>query len=256
MISHPCFVCGTAIEGDDVEAYGAAGFAHVRAEHPDEVSQFPDMAVSNYFEGEARMTGGAGRLGEIGEVEIHPVTEDRLDDWLDFFDHDAMVGVPQNSACYCLEPHELAPREPLPPMRHWRERRADALALLRSGAMFGYLAYVDGRPAGWVNASRRGDTTLFRRGDTVDAATAAVACFAVAAPYRGHGIAPRLLDRVVADAAARGLDAIEAYPPAGEVPAEMNFRGSRAMFDRAGFTEVKVRSRDVVVRRPVPEVGA
>ena len=78
----------------------------------------------------------------------------------------------------------------------------------------------------------------------------------MAAPYRGHGIAPRLLDRVVADAAARGLEAIEAYPPAGDVPAETNFRGSWAMFDRAGFTEVKVRSRDVVVRRPVPEVGA
>ena len=31
MISHPCFVCGAAIEGDDVEAYGAAGLAHVRA---------------------------------------------------------------------------------------------------------------------------------------------------------------------------------------------------------------------------------
>ena len=94
MISHPCFVCGAAIEGDD-RGLRRGGFAHARGEHPDDVASFSDMAVRNYFEGEARMTGGSERLEEIGEVEIHPVTEDRIDDWLDFFDHDAMVDVPR-----------------------------------------------------------------------------------------------------------------------------------------------------------------
>jgi GNAT superfamily N-acetyltransferase len=253
MISHPCSVCGAAIEGETIEAYGAAGFAHARGEHPDDVAQFSDMAVRNYFEGEARMTGGSERLAEIGEVEIHPVTEDRIDDWLDFFDHDAMVGVPQNAACYCLEPHELTPRQPLPPQRHWRQRREEAVELLRSGTMFGYLAYAGGRPAGWINASRRGDTALFRRDDDVDATTASVACFAVAAPYRGHGIAQRLLAQVIEDAPGRGLDAVEAYPPQGHVPESMNYRGARRMFDGAGFTEVKVRTHDVVVRRPAAQ---
>jgi GNAT superfamily N-acetyltransferase len=254
MISHPCFVCGAAIEGETIEAYGDAGFAHARAAHPDEVAPFPDMAVHNFFEGQARMTGGSDRLDEIGDVEIHPVTEDRIGDWLDFFDHHAMVDVPQNSACYCLEPHELSPRIEPGPMRHWRERREDALALVRGGTMFGYLAYVDGRPAAWVNASRRADTTLFRRGDDVDAQTAAVACFAVAPPYRRHGLARQLLARVVADAPGRGLDAVEAYPPRAEVPAGVNYRGGRAMYDAAGFTPVKERSYDTVVRYPVRQV--
>ena len=246
-------MCGATIEGETIEAYGEAGFAHARGEHRDDVASFSAMAVRNYYEGEARMTGGSERLAEIGEVEIHPVTEDRIDDWLDFFDHDAMVGVPQNAACYCLEPHELAPRRPRPPERLWRRRREEAVELLRSGTMFGYLAYAGGRPAGWINASRRGDTTLFRRDDAVDATTASVACFAVAAPYRGHGIARRLLDRVIGDAADRGLDGVEAYPPRGQVPEDMNYRGSRRMFDGAGFTEVKVRTYDVVVRRPTRE---
>jgi GNAT superfamily N-acetyltransferase len=242
-------MCGTVLEAADLEAFGHVGLAHVRAEHTD--LPYPDMAVRNYFEGEARMTGGSERLDEIGEVEIHPVTEDRLDDWLDFFDHDMAVGTPENSACYCLEPHELAPHQPLPPPRHWTERRTMMIDLLRGGHAFGYLAYVDGRPAGWVNASLRGNTTLFRRGDDADDTTATVACFAVAAPYRGHGLAPQLLARVIADARDRGADAVEAYPGNPGVGTEPNFRGPRKMFDDAGFQEVKIRRFDTVVRRPV-----
>jgi GNAT superfamily N-acetyltransferase len=254
MPSTPCHICGEAIEGEDLAAIGEAGLAHVRARHPDEVP-YPDMAVRNYFEGKARMTGGSERLAEIGAVEIHPVSEDRLDDWLAFFDFDGNVGVPENSACYCLEPHEWDPHQPIPEMRHWRERREEMIGLLRAGQAFGYLAYVDGRPAGWVNASRRGDTALFRRGDEVDDHTAAVACFVIAPPYRRHGLAQRLLERVVADAPVRGLDTVEAYPPNFDPPGGRNFRGSRAMYDRAGFTEIKVRSRDVVMRRDAGPVG-
>jgi GNAT superfamily N-acetyltransferase len=254
MFSKPCHACGEAIEAEDLGAFGEAGLAHVRAQHPDEVP-YPDLAVRNYYEGLARMTGGSDRLDEIGEVEIHPVTEERLDDWLAFFDFDGNVGVPENSACYCLEPHELDPHQPAPELRHWTERREEMIGLLRAGKAFGYLAYVDGRPAGWVSAARRGDTALFRRGDEVDGRTAAVACFVIAPPYRRHALAPRLLDRVLADASARGLDAVEAYPPNFEPPAGRNFRGSRAMYDRAGFTEVKVRSRDIVMRRETGPAG-
>jgi GNAT superfamily N-acetyltransferase len=244
-------MCGQTVEGDDLEAYGWAGLAHFRAAHPD--LPYPDDAVRSYVEGEARMTGGAERLDAIGAIEIHPVTADRIDDWLDFFDHHAMVGVPENSACYCLEPHELSPGVPPPPFRHWRERRAEMIERLGDGSTFGYLAYAEGRPAAWVNASRRADYTMFRRDDDDDATTVAVSCFAVAPPYRRHGLARALLDRVVADAAGRGADGIEAYPANGnaETPEPMNFRGSRPLYESAGFTEIKVRANDTVVRRPV-----
>jgi GNAT superfamily N-acetyltransferase len=250
MISAPCDMCGETVVGEDLDAYGRAAVVHVRAAHPD--LPYGDMAVRNFFEGEARATGGTERLDAIGAVEIHPVTEDRIDDWLDFFDHHAMVGTPQNSSCYCLEPHEMSWTAPAPPPRHWRERRTEMVARLRAGTTFGYLAYVDGRPAGWVNASRRADYSLFRRGDEADAATVALSCFAVAPPYRGHGLAGRLLDRVVADAAGRGAEGVEAYPanPSAEIE-PMGFRGPRPMYESAGFTEIKVRAFDTVVRRPV-----
>jgi GNAT superfamily N-acetyltransferase len=250
MINRACFACGAAIEGADLGEYGLVGLAHVRAVHADEIP-YPDMAVRNYFEGEARMTGGAERLVDIGEVEVHRVTGERIDDWLAFFDFDMAVGVPQNSACYCLEPHEVVPGEPLPEMRHWTERRAEMIERLRDGTTVGYLAYVDGNPAGWVNASMRADYGLFRRGDEHDRDTVGIACFAIAPPYRGHGIAGRLLERVVADAAARDAAAVEAYPFNDEVPSGSGFRGSRAMYDAAGFTEVRIRTRDTVVHRPV-----
>jgi GNAT superfamily N-acetyltransferase len=240
-------MCGETVEGEDLEAHGRAGLAHLRAVHPE--LPFEDMAVRNTYEGAARMTGGTERLGVIGEVEIHPVTADRIDDWLDYFDHHAMTDVPQNSACYCLEPHELSPAQPLPDRRHWRERRAEMIGRLRDGSTFGYLAYVDGRPGAWVNASARGDCSLFRRGDDVDATTVAVSCFAVAPPYRGHGLTRQLLERVVADAAGRGADGVEAYPGNAGMPAELNFRGSRRFYESAGFTEIKVRTFDTVVRR-------
>ncbi len=89
------------------------------------------------------MTGGAERLEAIGAVEIEPVTPDRIDDFLKFMDYDAMVGVPQNSACCCLEPHELKPGDVPISMTHWTERRATMAALLRDGKAFGYLAYVE-----------------------------------------------------------------------------------------------------------------
>ena len=251
MISNPCFACGAAIEGDDLTEYGLVGLAHVRAEHADTVP-YPDMAVRNYFEGEARMTGSADRLDEIGEVEVHAVTEDRIDDWLALFDFDMSVGTPQNSGCYCLEPHEVVPGEPLPEFGHWTERRAAMVERLRDGSTVGYLAYVDGRPAGWVNASMRGDYAMFRRGDEHDRRHHRRRLLrdrtAVSRARHCSTAARRVL---VADASERGATAVEAYPINADLAAGSGLPRSRRMYAAAGFTDVAVRSRDTVVRRPV-----
>jgi ribosomal protein S18 acetylase RimI-like enzyme len=39
-----------------------------------------------------------------------------------------------------------------------------------------------------------------------------VSCFVIAPPYRRHGIASALLDRVIADSTARGAAWVEGYP--------------------------------------------
>lgn len=246
MITSTCPFCDTALEADDLDGFGRAGLAHVRSRHED--VPYPDMAVRNYFEGMVRCAGPTERLDSIGEVEVHPVTGDRIDDWLAFFDNDALSDIPEYTPCYCLEPHEAPPDTGATPSTHWTERRAAMTTRLRNGTAFGYLAYVDGRPAGWVNASRRADCALHRREDSEDETTIAVSCFTIAPPYRGHGLPARLLERVVADAAERGAAAVEAYPFGPDV-GEVTFRGRRPMFEAAGFTEVEIRSRDAVLRR-------
>jgi GNAT superfamily N-acetyltransferase len=244
-ITKPCPYCATELSGDDLEAFGHAGLAHIKADHAD--LPYPDMSVRNYFEGMARMTGGIERLDSIGPVEVHPVTEDRIDDWLVFFDFDAMTAIPEYAACYCAEPHDTEPGAERSP-EHWTERRAAMIERLRNGTTVGYLAYVAGRPVGWVNASKRGDYSLFRRDDEADDCTVGIACFAVAPPYQGHGVSKALLDRVVADAPSRGATAVDAYPFNADTDRQVDFRGTRNTFDRAGFTKVKVRTRDTVVR--------
>lgn len=246
--------CGQRIDGDDLEGLGDAFLAHVRADHPE--WPFPDRAVRNYAEATQRLTGSSERLEAIGAVEVHPVTEDRLDDWTSFFDHDGFVGTPEWAACYCTEPHLLDPKGPPPAEegRHWRENRQLMQGLLRSGGAHGYLAYVDGRPAGWVNASKRSAYALFREGPGAavdDGDVVGLSCFVIAPPYRRHGLAGRLLDRVIEDAPARGVAWTEAYPFTGAVQAvgDKDFRGPRSLYDERGFEVVEERERYVVMRR-------
>jgi GNAT superfamily N-acetyltransferase len=247
-----CFECAATVEADELTELGERFLAHARTEHE---WPYPDQGIRNFAEATQRLTGSAARLPALGEVTIHPVTEDRLDDWAAFFDHDAFVGNPEWAACYCLEPHvalETGSGEADVP--HWNQNREAMLRRLRVGSSSGYLAYVDGRPAGWVNASLRADYTLHPAADDDPPGTQVIgiSCFIVAPPYRRHGLAAALLDRVLADAAERGARWVEAYPFTEEREGDGgNFRGPRAMYDERGFEPVRTRARDTVVRRRV-----
>lgn len=247
-----CFACDALIHADDgdavVDAFVAHGLESHNWSHPEEAVR---NYARNYADATERLTGGTERLREIADVAVHPVTEDRIDDWLRFFDCDAFAGNPDWASCYCLEPHLPATAEE--PERPWRKARAALAERLRDRTTFGYLAYVGGRPAGWVNASLRSEYGLYRDVDPNGPAPASVigiSCFIVAPPFRRHGIASALLDRVIADASARGAEWVEAYPR--NKPDESDaghFRGPRSMYDARGFQPIAVRERDTVVRR-------
>jgi GNAT superfamily N-acetyltransferase len=249
-----CFGCEAVIEGDDADAVADAFVTHGQKSHS---WQYPEEAIRNfarnYAEATERLTGGMERLPEIGDVTVHPLAEDRVDDWLWFFDHDAFAGNPDWASCYCLEPH--VPATPEQPERAWRERRATMAERIRGGTTFGYLAYVDGEPVGWVNASLRTDYGLYRLVDPEGpepSSVIGVSCFVIAPPFRRHGVASALLDRVIADAPARGASWIEGYPhnePEENDPG--HFRGPRSIYDARGFEPIEVRERDTVVRRQV-----
>jgi len=248
-----CFGCDMVIEGDDVDGIADQFIAHARESHD---WSYPDEALRTYAhnvaEATERLNGGTERLLEIGEVAVYPVTEDRVDDWLQFFDHDAFAGNPDWASCYCLEPHQ--PATPEQPERSWRDTRASMVERLRSGGTFGYLAYVDGRPAGWVNASPRSDYGLYRLLDPEGpdpSSVVGVSCFVIAPPFRRHGIASALLDRVIADAGTRGASWIEGYPHHDPEEGDAgHFRGPRSMYETRGFQSIEGRDGYTVVRRP------
>ncbi len=247
-----CFGCDASIEADSADDVVDAFVVHGQERH---TWPYPEEAIRNYArnyaEASERLTGGTERLSEIGDVTVHPMSEDRVDDWLRFFDHDAFAGNCDWASCYCLEHH--VPATPERPERPWRETRATVAERLRCGRTFGYLAYVDGRPAGWVNASLRSDYGLYRLVDPDGPAPPSVigvSCFVIAPPFRRHGIASALLDRVMADASARGASWIEGYPHHAPEPSDAgHFRGPRSMYDARGFEPIAVRERDTVVRR-------
>jgi GNAT superfamily N-acetyltransferase len=242
--------CGAAIEGADMQALGDTFITHVRAEHPD--WPFPDMAIRNFAEATQRLTGSTERLDVIGEVTVEPVTAGRIDDWLQLFDHDGFADNPAWAACYCMEPHDRSADEPEVAEAHWSERRTQMVERLRGGGASGYLAYVDGTPAGWVNASKRSDYTLYRLGNDADPAdtdVVGISCFVIAPAYRRHGLAVKLLERVVADAPGRGVAYIEAYPPTeAREGDDANFRGPQPMYEAHGFEPLEQRGRNTVMR--------
>lgn len=245
-----CFQQDERFEGTDAEALAAELVAHVRANH--EVPYSDDelrIWGINFAEASERENGPTERLPSIGPIEVHPVTEDRIDDWARFFDHDAFADNPDWASCYCLHPHTGDV-----PERPWRDVRADMIERLRAGATLGYLAYVDGRVAGWVNSSLR---STYKKYEGVDPdgpspdTVIGISCFTIAPPYRRHGVSSALLDRVVADGAARGARWIEGYPHLENDGSDSEaFVGPRSMFDARGFVPVEEHKRYVLVRRP------
>jgi GNAT superfamily N-acetyltransferase len=249
-----CFGCDAVLDADTADAVVDAFLVHARQSHnwssPEEALR---NYARNYAEAGERLTGGTERLPAIGDVIVQPMTEERVVDWLRFFDHDGFAGNADWASCYCLEPH--VPATPELPERPWRETRTIMAERLRAGRTFGYLAYVEGRPAGWVNASLRSDYGLYRlidRSGPEPRSVIGISCFVIAPPFRRHGVAAALLDRVIADAAARGASWVEAYPHnAPDASDAAHFRGPRSMYDARGFDVIEVRERDTIVRLPV-----
>jgi GNAT superfamily N-acetyltransferase len=249
-----CFNCDEVIKVEGLEVLADVFVAHGHKNHSWE---YPEKAIRdyarNYAEAVERLTGDTVRKEEIGEITISPVTEDSIDDWLQFFDHDGFADNPGWASCYCLQPHLPTIDENLD--RPWRESRSIMVKRLLKGETFGYLAYVDNKPVGWVNASLRSDYEMFQQVNPEGpepASVIGVSCFVIAPPYRRHGVASALLDRVIEEAATRGALWIEGYPrnePKSNAAA--HFRGPQSMYTKRGFQPVVVRERDTVMRLQV-----
>jgi GNAT superfamily N-acetyltransferase len=165
-------------------------------------------------------------------IEIVAATPDRWDDITRLLDGDGEVG------CWC---------------QPWRgdvakgETRPEALHRQLASPLPppGFLAYMDGEPAGWVGVSARSIAPRLRNSRTLptidDKDVWAIGCFRIRPGFRRRGVASALLDGVVAAAREAGAPGVEAYPvdPAGSrIDVGFAFVGIASMFDRAGFTRV------------------
>jgi ribosomal protein S18 acetylase RimI-like enzyme len=192
------------------------------------------------------------RLPEIGEVTIRDVTPATVEGYHDFFDNYAFRDYPVWQSCYCMETHRNESDDDYA-ARTAADNRDDMTAMIGQGKVTGLLAYAGGRPVGWCNF---GETTrldgLVRRFGLEAAdhrGVGSVACFVVAAPFRGHGVASKLLDAAVDRLRVRGLKAVEAYPARAEDSAQSNYRGPLSMYIRAGFEAYRETERHVIVRK-------
>ncbi len=172
------------------------------------------------------------------ELEIRPLTPERLEDYLAFFDRDAFTDNEHWAGCYCYFNHFPGTQE------QWMERtgaqnRAAVSDLVVAGRMRGYLAYAGDRVVGWCNANDRAASPMYSSvpelaGDGT-LRVCAVTCYVVRPDARRQGVARALLRAACAGARAEGFDVVEAYPRLGAEGTAANYHGPLALYESEGF---------------------
>ncbi len=175
----------------------------------------------------------AARQNAVMTIEVRPATV--------FDDVKTMVGPRRADAnvCWCLS-YRIPSKENLA-LRG--TARGDRVAeLLREGPP-GVLAYDSDEVVGWAAIHPRADTSFARNRRIPhldELAVWSLWCVRVRPGHRGQGIAHELVRGAVDFARDSGAPAVEAYPVdnAGKkVDLTMAYVGTRALFERAGFTK-------------------
>ena len=167
--------------------------------------------------------------------EVHPATAARFDDV-------ALVLGPKNptsSVCWCLS-HRIdakTNRELVGPARGELVR-----SLCSRAVAPGVLAYDGDQVAGWAAVAPRAELP-FARSRTIphvdDLPVWSLWCIRVRPGFRGRGVSHALLEGAVAYAREQDAPAVEGYPVdnrGAKVDSTMAYVGTRAAFERAGFT--------------------
>lgn len=166
-------------------------------------------------------------------IEVRPAT--------DFRDVETVLGPkrPDATVCWCLS-YRIPAKENIA-LRG--TDRADKVAELTRQGPPGVLAYDGGVVVGWAAVHRRADTSFAnsRKIPHVDELDVwSVWCIRVRPGHRGAGVSHALLAGAVEFARQSGAPAIEGYPVDNrgqKVDLTMAYVGTRALFEKAGFTK-------------------
>jgi GNAT superfamily N-acetyltransferase len=189
-------------------------------------------------------------------VETHPVTSDRWGDLVDLFERKGpRGGIPIPGNCWCV---------------YWQgghqgaraQRKSDMESCIEAGRVPGLLAYLNGRPVGWVAVAPRKELVRLERSRQYgpspgDHDVFAITCFYVDRTVRGQGISSMLLDAAIEYARSSGATAVDAFPKVDVAAhaldnrrAEENYSwmGRREQYHKRGFTTIREPGKRAVMR--------
>ncbi|MFF1819501.1 GNAT family N-acetyltransferase [Kribbella sp. NPDC058245] len=176
-------------------------------------------------------------------MEVHVVTADRWADLVALFERKGpRGGIPIPGHCWCQAWRDQ--ESPDGPKANFKAATVD------QDRHPGLIAYLDGRPVGWIAVAPRPDHAKLERSRKYgpgpdDHDVFAITCFYVDRDFRGTGVASALLDAAITYARNAGAQALDAFPKASLAPhtlanrrAEENdsFMGRRASYEARGFT--------------------
>jgi ribosomal protein S18 acetylase RimI-like enzyme len=200
------------------------------------------------------------------DLEIQPLSPDRLDDLLAYFDRDAFSDNAWWAGCYCNFYESLThpannPDPATPAFAPFRDHnRGEKAERIRSGRAGGFLAYRGRAVVGWLNAQPSAAYANPRQFGpafaNVPERTGMVMCFVVAPAARGEGVGTALLRAAIEDFRARGLRHAQGFarrPDAKQAEwetfATSNYHGTLSMYRENGFREVGSLGSYAVMRR-------
>ena len=204
---------------------------------------------------------------------LKPLTESNIADFFDFFDNRAFSDGSPYAPCYC-NCFQLTHEEV---KNNIGKRSAElgggyeglrlalresAEILIRKGILRGYLAYEGNLAIGWCNANDRqnyirvGSFNPGKRQEKDYYITSgekgkikSVVCFEIAPEYRGRGVAKALLQRVCEDAKRDSFERVEVYPQMTGNYSALDFTGPLAMYQNAGFEEISLHGKTIVMSK-------
>ena len=191
------------------------------------------------------------------KLTVRPLTPDRWPDLETVF-NGAGCAVARGCWCMYFRHAEPKPYGEVTSKEHAAAAKRDLKKLVDKGPPPGLLAYRGDEPVGWVTLAPRERFARLERSTVMKAVDEqpvwSIVCFVVPRPHRGQGVATALLAGAVKYARQQGATLLEAYPvdkPDRSHDDHLWF-GAKAMYDKAGFTEVARRrpQRPVVRIKP------
>jgi GNAT superfamily N-acetyltransferase len=168
-------------------------------------------------------------------IHVHPLTPDRLTDWLRFFDHDAFANHPEWASCYCHFLHADTRAKEWSAYTADENRRA-VIPLIEQRRLQGHLAYSQHRVVGWCHAAAGAAIpALHDQPGATDDGVGNVVCFVVAASWRRQGVARQLLRAACDGLKLQGLTVAQAYPARAAVDVGAMHFGPLQMYLDSGF---------------------